>query len=243
MSVDYYTRLERGKENRPSPAVIDALAAALRLGQPEHEHLFDLATRAAHMAPPQPAVPSRQTLSPGTESLLERLRPFPARVVSRTMDVLAANPGGLATMPGIESWPVERHNLARYTFLHPAARDLYVDWDIVVRGCVARLRALAGAEPDAPDLTELVEELLVKSPDFADLWERYEVRPHNQGAKTMRHPGVGTFTLNVQSMQIEGTPGHRLVIYQAEPGTPDHDAMVLLDQIAHEHPVATADQT
>jgi hypothetical protein len=27
ISIDYYTRLERGKETRPSPAVIDSLAA------------------------------------------------------------------------------------------------------------------------------------------------------------------------------------------------------------------------
>ena len=31
VSIDYYTRLERGKETRPSPAVLDALARALRL--------------------------------------------------------------------------------------------------------------------------------------------------------------------------------------------------------------------
>jgi transcriptional regulator with XRE-family HTH domain len=226
VSVDYYTRLERGKENRPSPAVIDALAKALRLGQTEHEHLFDLATRAANMTPPQPAGPDHQTVAPDTE----HLRPYPARVVNRTMD-----PGGLGTMPGIESWPVEQHNIARYTFLHPAARDLFADWDTVISGCVARLRAVAGVEPDAPDLTQLVEELLVKSPDFASLWERYEVRPHTAAAKTLHHPNVGTFTLTARSMQIEGTPGHRMVIYQAEPGTPDHDAMVLLDRIAHEH--------
>ena len=235
MSVDYYTRLERGKENRPSPSVIDSLAKALRLGQTEHEHLFDLATRAANMTPPPQPVPDHQTVAPDTELLLAHLRPYPARVVSRTMDVLATNPGGLATMPGIESWPVEQHNIARYTFLHPAARDLFVDWGTVVSGCVARLRALAGAEPDAPDLTALVEELLVKSPDFAELWERYEVRPLTATTKTLNHPEVGTVTLTVQAMQIEGTPGHRLVIYQAAPGTPDHDAMVLLDRIAHEH--------
>ena len=33
-------------------------------------------------------------------------------------------------------------------------------------------------------------------------------------------------------MQLEGTPGHRLGIYVAEPGTPDHDAMILLDMTA-----------
>ena len=31
VSIDYYTRLERAKETRPSPAVTDALARALKL--------------------------------------------------------------------------------------------------------------------------------------------------------------------------------------------------------------------
>ena len=33
-------------------------------------------------------------------------------------------------------------------------------------------------------------------------------------------------------MQLEGTPGQRLGIYLAESGTPDYDAMVLLDMTA-----------
>jgi hypothetical protein len=33
-------------------------------------------------------------------------------------------------------------------------------------------------------------------------------------------------------MQLEGTPGQRLGIYLAESGTPDYDAMVLLDLTA-----------
>ena len=51
MSIDYYTRLERGKEARPSPAVVDALARALKLDHDEHEHLRALAARAARYAP------------------------------------------------------------------------------------------------------------------------------------------------------------------------------------------------
>ncbi|CAM5596419.1 hypothetical protein STENM327S_03907 [Streptomyces tendae] len=30
-------------------------------------------------------------------------------------------------------------------------------------------------------------------------------------------------------MQLEGTPGQRIGVYSAEPGTPDHDALLLLD--------------
>jgi hypothetical protein len=33
-------------------------------------------------------------------------------------------------------------------------------------------------------------------------------------------------------MHLEGTPGQRIGVYTAEPGTPDHDAMILLDMTA-----------
>lgn len=59
VSIDYYTRMERGKETRPSPAVVDALARALRLDDAEHQHLRDLAVRAARYAPQAAPAPSR----------------------------------------------------------------------------------------------------------------------------------------------------------------------------------------
>ncbi|MFC7329775.1 helix-turn-helix transcriptional regulator [Marinactinospora rubrisoli] len=234
ISVDYYVRLERGKETRPSPSVVDALARALRLEEAEHEHLRDLAARAARYAPQRRAAPSR-TVARGVELLLESLRPNPARVLSRTHDVLAANPGGLRLLAGIEDWPPRQRNTARYLFLHPAARELFDDWEQQIRGCVAHLRALAGTEPDAPDLARLVGELLLKSPEFAGLWERYDVNERVQGTKTFHHPEVGVLTLGYQTMELAGTPGQRLFAYHAEPGTPDHDAMVLLDMSAPEH--------
>ncbi|MET7337385.1 transcriptional regulator [Nonomuraea sp. NPDC005650] len=190
--------------------------------------------RAARPAPEPSPAPSR-SVPPGIRLLLESLRPNPAHVVSRTTDVLACNPGGLRLFAGMDKWPVEQRNVVRYVFLHPDAPDLFDDWDEQIRACVGRLRALAGTDPDAPDLAELVDELLAKSPEFARLWERYDVRAHPQGRKTFHHPDVGDLTLGYQSMQLEGTPGHRLVAYYAEPGTPEYDAMVLLDLAASEH--------
>ena len=230
ISIDYYTRLERGRETRPSPSVVDSLARALRLEEDEHEHLRRLAALAARTAPEPPTTPSR-TVRPGVKLLLESLRPNPAHVVSRTNDLLAANPGGLRLLSGIEEWPVRQRNIARYVFLHPTARTLFHDWATQVRGCVARLRALAGTDPDAPDLTRLAGELLMKSPEFAKLWERYDVKGHTHGRKTFHHPEVGDLTLGYQTMKLEGTPGHRLVTYYAQPGTADHDALVLLDML------------
>ncbi|GHJ40444.1 helix-turn-helix transcriptional regulator [Streptomyces sp. TS71-3] len=245
ISIDYYVRLERGKETRPSPSVLDALARALRLNDQEHHHLRKLAARAARYAPEPPPAPSR-TVRPHLKLLLDSLRPNPAYIISRSTDLLAWNPGGLALYAGVDDWPARQRNLARYLFLHPAAHGLFPDWDNQVRTCVSRLRAIAGTTPDAPDLTNLVGELLLKSPDFAKLWERYDVTGRKPARKTFQHPHVGTISLAAQSMQLEDTPGQRLGVYTADPGTPDHDALLLLDLTAsapatppnqtHEHP-------
>ncbi|MEU6351725.1 helix-turn-helix transcriptional regulator [Streptomyces sp. NPDC047072] len=239
ISVDYYVRLERGRETRPSASVVDALARALRLEEDEHDHLRTLAARAGRGTPEQPTTPSR-TVRPGVKLLVEGLRPYPAHVLSRTTDLLAHNPGGLRLLAGMDSWPVKERNIARYAFLHPVAPDLFDDWGNQVRGCVARLRTLAGTDPDAPDLTRLAGELLVKSRDFARLWERYDVRGRSHGRKTFHHPEVGDLTLGYQSMELEGTPGQRLVTYYAEPGTPEYDALVLLDILGSQTSAAGA---
>lgn len=228
VSIDYYTRLERGKETRPSPAVVDALANALRLDDEEHGYLRELAIQATRRAPRPRRQPSR-SVRPTMELLLETLRPSPAYVMSRTNDLLAANPGGIRLLHGIADWPLRQRNTIRYHFLHPAARDLYPDWEQKAKGCVAQLRAVAGTDPDAPDLAALVGELIVKSPDFNRLWERYEVRVMGDGSKTYHHPVVGTMTLRHEVLTLNRTEGHRLAVFMAPPGSPDHDAMTLLD--------------
>ena len=229
ISVEYYTRLERGRETRPSIAVVDALARALRLEDEEHEYLQSLAAQAARRAPVPPKPPSR-AVRPAIGMLLESLRPNPAYLLSRTYDVLAANPGGAQLHYGLFEWPPRQRNTIRYTFLHPAARDLFPEWEQKARGCVAQLRAIAGRDPDATDLAALVGELLVKSPDFGRLWGRYEVRRAGAGDQAFRHPLVGTMTLAHETLDVSRADGLRLIAYLAAPGTPDHDAMTLLDR-------------
>jgi transcriptional regulator with XRE-family HTH domain len=228
MSIDYYTRLERGKETRPSAAVVAALARTLQLNGPETEHLRTLAAQAGRGRPTTVQTPSR-AVRPTTQQLLETVRPNPAYVVSRVNDILATNPGGLGILPGMADWPERQRNTTRYVFLHPAARDLWDDWQAHAASNVAHLRAIVGADPDAPDLSALVGELTVKSEDFARLWSRYEVKPKSSGSKLYHHPVVGNMRLEYEVMPLAGTNGQRVVIYLAEPGTPDHDAMVLLD--------------
>jgi transcriptional regulator with XRE-family HTH domain len=228
VSIDYYIRLERGKETRPSPAVVDALGRALRLDAEELAYLRELAAQAARGgASCRPA--ASRAVRPTLRRMLETVRPCPAYVISRTNDVLAANPSGLYLMPGMADWPEKQRNTIRYTFLHPQARTLWPCWEVKARACVAHLRAVAGTDPDDPELAAIVGELAVKSPDFSRMWERYDVRRVGNGQKTFVHPTVGAMTLSHEVMEVNLTGGARLVVYSAEPGTPDYDAMVLLD--------------
>ncbi|MEV0197871.1 hypothetical protein [Nonomuraea sp. NPDC050691] len=98
----------------------------------------------------------------------------------------------------------------------------------VAAATVAHLRAAAGTDPDAPDVTSVIGELIVKSAEFTRMWERYDVRSRTNGRKRFNHPSVGRMTLSYEVLEVAHSDGHRLVVYQAEPDTPDHDAMLLL---------------
>jgi MmyB-like transcription regulator ligand binding domain len=66
------------------------------------------------------------------------------------------------------------------------------------------------------------------------------VRGHSRGRKRVQHPEAGELTLGYQVMHLLGTPGQHLITYCAEPGTPDHDAIVLLDMLGAQQPSPAA---
>jgi transcriptional regulator with XRE-family HTH domain len=237
LSMDYYIRLEQGKETNPSGPILDGLARALRLNEEEQAHLYRLADLAAGRRPrpgPGPGrvlVPGRPRVRPGIRQLLGTVRPCPAYVLSRTSDLLAANPEGLALFAGIQDWPAGQRNTIRFTFLHPAARELFADWDVAAASTAAHLHALEAEDPDDQDLRALVGELLAASPEFARLWPRHDVRRRRSDRKPFRHPLVGEFTLSYEVLHLDD--GQRMTVYQAAPGSRDHDAMMLLSMIAN----------
>jgi transcriptional regulator with XRE-family HTH domain len=225
LSIDYYIRLEQGKETNPGTAILDGLARALRLTEEEHEHLYTLANHAARRARPSSPHTVREVRA-GVRRLLETIRPCPAYVQNRVNDILAANPEALALFAGIEEWPVHRRNTVRYVFCHPAARTLYPNWEATALATVANLRARSITAPDSPDLIALVEEVSANSAEFARLWRRYDLRYRRSEAKSFHHPEVGDLTLSFEVLNFDD--GLRLSILQAEPGTADHDALRLL---------------
>src|SRR5947208_2373928 len=99
LSIDYYIRLEQGKESNPSGVILDGLARSLRLNEEEHAHLYALANHAAGRIPRRLPRASH-VVRPQIHQLLETVRPCPAYVLTRTSDLLAANPESLALLVG-----------------------------------------------------------------------------------------------------------------------------------------------
>ncbi|WP_199780086.1 helix-turn-helix transcriptional regulator [Nocardia cyriacigeorgica] len=229
VSMDYYTRIEQGRETAPSDAVLGALARALRLTDDEHAHLLALADRTAGRLPRRRPVDA-QPVPPGLRLLLDSVRPSPAYVLNEVNDVVAANVEGLALMPGLGDWQLTQRNTIRYTFLHAAARTLFVDWDRVARNCVAQLRS---AEPAFPEsVATLVAELSAASTEFDELWRQHQVWVKRGGETAFRHPLIGEITLGNDVLHHLGS-GQRVLLYQAPPESAEHDALVLLSMSAH----------
>jgi transcriptional regulator with XRE-family HTH domain len=236
VSVDYYTRLERGNLSGVSEGVLEALTRALQLDEAERAHLFDLA-RAA-----QPATSSRrrrrhQRVRPSVQRMLDAMTLAPAFVRNARLDILAANHLGRALYSDMFEGGVERPNTARFTFLDPRATDLYADWERVANDVVAILRSEAGRDPHDRDLSDLVGELSTQSEAFRKLWASHNVRIHETGVKDFHHPVVGELSLTFETTEFSADTGLTMFAFTAEPGSKSEEGLHLLASWA-----ATLDQ-
>jgi len=231
ISMDYYVRLEQGKDHHPSPQILDSLARALRLDPPSTLHLHRLAqssTAQAPLAAPAGVPAAAEGVSPALSDLLVTLGHVPAFVQDRFMTVLAANPLAVALSPR----NAPGTNVLRAAFLDPAEQALYEDWETVMQEAVAGLRASAGSHVNDPQLKSLVMDLAERSAYFLQLWNRHDVRPKVSGYRLLHHPVVGELELFHEKLGVSGTNGHLLVIHHAKPGSPSEQALQRLASIS-----------
>jgi transcriptional regulator with XRE-family HTH domain len=229
VSVDYYTRLERGNLSGVSESVLEALARALQLNEAERVHLYDLA-RQANLGPAarRRRRPSTRSVRPAVQQLLDGMTMAPAYVRNGRLDVLGSNQLGRAVFAPLFAATITTPNIARFIFLDPNAPDFYLDWDELAGDAVALLRAEAGRDPYDRNLAELIGELSTRSDVFRRRWAAHDVRLHRTGIKRLHHPVVGDLTLAYESMELTADSGLRLNAYSAEPGSPSSDALALL---------------
>jgi transcriptional regulator with XRE-family HTH domain len=229
VSVEYYTRLERGSLRGVSDSVLDALAQALRLDDTERMYLYDLARAAG----PAPGAQARQrevrpTVRPSVARIIEGMPQLPAYVMNNRLDTLAANQLGRALYSEMYTDPTCGANVARFAFFNPAAKRFYADWERMARFAVGALRIEAGKNPYDRELSNLIGELSIRSDVFRVMWGSHDVHVFRQSTKRLNHPLVGDLELDQETMSLPDESGMSVVVYSAPPKTASEDGLRLL---------------
>lgn len=218
VSVDYYARLEQGRERTPSAQVVDAMCSALRLSPDAREHTF----RLAKLAPA-----SRPTPGPVSPELLQLMDAFPhaaAYVIDPGFQILAANTTAKALL-GSSQLALGAFD---FLFVDPVARSYFAHWDNVARAAVSALRLAAGYANPHPAVPPLVDRMYSVSPEFTALWDDLTVAGLSLTDKVINHPEVGRLTLTYQTLDVRDAPGQQLTVATAPAGSASGDALSLL---------------
>lgn len=224
VSVDYYARLEQGRERHPSAQVIDAIGRSLQLSPDARGHLYRLAGLNPSLGPDT----ARALVHPTLLQLLEGFPRAAAYVLGPAFDVLAANRVADALL---SPFGAER-NMARVVFTHPHATTVFAEWPELGRGVVHALRLNAGLFPGDVEISGLVAELEAASPQFRTWWRDQRVASLTRMYKVFVHPEVGRVELTYQTFDVVDAPGQQLLVGAPEPGSASEEAIAYLAAVA-----------
>jgi transcriptional regulator with XRE-family HTH domain len=211
VGVSWYTWLEQGRDINVSPEVLDAIARALRLTEPERAHLYLL----AGLNPPRPAGSPVTDVPAELRHLLDAWAPRPAVLQDRYWNLLAVNDSARTVFGYCDS----DHNCLVTFFTNLRYRRMQVQWSSVAPGVVAAFRADAARFPGDRGFGRVVAELSAASSEFAELWARHDVGEHVQTVKAVHHPEAGDLLFDTTTLAVaDGTDRH-VVLYNPRPGT------------------------
>jgi transcriptional regulator with XRE-family HTH domain len=228
MSVEYYSRLERGNLAGVSEEVLEALSRALELDEAERAHLHDLARAAASRPTPRKQA-QPQSVRHSLQVTLDAITATPAVINNGRGDMIAANALARALFSEMFVQSSRRPvNNARFVFLDPRATAFYRDWAKAADETVATLRTQAGRDPHDRAVSDLVGELATQSEEFRTRWATHNVRQHYTGTKRVRHPAVGDIELTYEVFDVATDSDLRLIVYTTHPGSTSEDGLKLL---------------
>ncbi|MGW0249951.1 helix-turn-helix domain-containing protein [Nocardia goodfellowii] len=213
VSVEYIIRLEQGRDRRPSPSVLSAIADALHLTPNERIHLHRLTKSVDAGFSCMGVVQPNREVRPAVRAILEHLEPAPAVVVNRLREVIAYTEGyhRLMAPTGLLDDP-RGANLLLFAFGDPRARDAYPDWAHVADELVAGLKN--GPFRTDPAAAALADELTVLAGE--EFTRRVETVPSlaaATGTTRLDHPRAGALRLTYETLDLSADDDQQLLVY------------------------------
>ncbi|MER0241570.1 helix-turn-helix transcriptional regulator [Streptomyces sp. HSW2009] len=211
VGVSWYTWLEQGRSINVSAEVLDAIAGALRLAEPERAHLYLL----AGLNPPPARGPREDAVPAELRDVLDAWSPRPAMLQDRHWHIIARNAAADALLGFTEG----DHNCLVTFFTSARYRAHEAEWAQIAPAVVADFRADAAHFPGDPEFARIVADLSAVSPEFVALWERHEVGSHRPTRKAVHHPDAGELLFDTTTLTVTDRPQWHLVLYNPRPGT------------------------
>ena len=206
VSVTWITWLEQGREVAASPAALARLSDALRLTAAERATLFDLAGKRDPLEPetlPTELLPEWLHLPSGFIQ--------PAYLLDDCWTARAWNKKATKLFIGWLDETTTERNLLKFVFLSATAKTLIADWSERAQRLVAEFRADYSRHPQNLMMQQLIDELLTKSPEFANYWRTQTVLKREGGKRQFNHPMDGQQGFLQTTLLIAEQPDWKLV--------------------------------
>jgi len=209
VSVDWYTWLGQGRSITPSTQLLERLVRVLRLDANERNHFFFL----AQQQPPPPLLQEVESVSPALQHFLDQFGIRLATISGRRWDILAWNAAACALFGGFSRMTRRERNPIWGMFTNPLPRQFSVDWEGDARHLLAQFRSNYSRYPGGTQLTELIHDLLLVSPEFRIWWPDHELHSGQEGRKALNHPQVGFLVFERLTFQVFDTPDLKVTVY------------------------------
>jgi hypothetical protein len=138
---------------------------------------------------------------------------WPVFGISPTFIVSGVGSVAAALLTDYAKLPPEQRNIPRLIFADSRVRAAPEDWLGVARFVVGAFRADVARAGATTEITNLVEELSLTSPEFDALWRDTNVAVHGEGLKRIRHPELGLLELEFSAFAVDGRPELGMVVY------------------------------
>lgn len=211
ISTTWCAWIEQGRQVQASSDALSRLAAALGLTHAERAYLFELAGQI------DPVARARTEFEQVPPSLAEAVRSLdhPAYGLDRLWNVCCYN----SRTDGLfQGWlgRASDHNLLRFVFLDPAARELIPNWEERARRLLAEFRADFVHNLHDDSVHALIAGMSAESALFADAWHTQDVQHREGGHRSFFDLNGGTLNFVQHTFKLAERPDYKLVMLVPE---------------------------
>ncbi len=212
IGVSWYTWLEQGRDITVSDQVIERLATTFQLESEERRHLFVLARG---MVPVTDKKSELASPPDGLQAVLDALSPNPALLIDHRFNAIAWNQIACRVFGDFSLLSEQERNRVWHIFVHPSARQLFVDWEQAAQHAVMNLRSVYDRYIGDAWFEHFLTDLQEKSPEFRTLWSQHNVQEACDfyQEKELNHPQVGRLLLASTVFIVPVDPPLHMVTY------------------------------